>query len=66
MNYINYLSTQNEEFKQTIESVIENLNDKLRYLSSSKFQGHDNNFVNAEEAYKMLAEIKHQLFLSGI
>ena len=66
MNYIKQLESDKTELKQTIESVIEILNDKLRYLSSSKFQGHDNNFVNAEEAYKMIAEIKHELFLSGI
>lgn len=66
MNYIKRLATENTELKENIEAVIDTLNDKLRYLSSSKFQGYENNFVNAEEAYKMIAEIKHQLFLSGI
>lgn len=61
MNYIQKLKQENEMLKQSIECADLKITEKLTYLTSSKFQGHENNFVNATEAYQMLMDIRMQL-----
>jgi hypothetical protein len=60
-NHIQNLSSKNEELKQTIKEIREYCDEKISYLSSSKFQGFLNNYVNADEAREMFQQLKNKL-----
>jgi septation ring formation regulator EzrA len=46
MNYIHRLQKENEELHQQLRDVREQLAEIERYLSSSKFQGPENDYVH--------------------
>jgi hypothetical protein len=60
-NHIQNLSSKNEELKETIKDAREYCEEKIAYLSSSKFQGFLNNYVNAEEARDMFVKLRNKL-----
>ena len=61
MNYIKQLQQQVAEQKQMNADCQELITAYMKYLTSSKFHGHENNFINATEAYNMLELIRKQL-----
>jgi hypothetical protein len=61
MNYIKQIQQQIAEQQKQNEETREMITDFMIYLSSEKFQGFENNYVNANEAYNMLATIKNKL-----
>jgi hypothetical protein len=44
--------------------IADEVNEILRYLSSSKFQGPDNNYVNAKEMYNRIMILRNMVSLS--
>ncbi len=58
MRYINKLQAENEELKDTLKTVEQELTDILVYLASDKFQGSLNNYVNSDEMYSRIMSIR--------
>lgn len=64
MNYIKKLEAEKKELSQTITDVNEALNDLLIYLNSSKFAGFENNYINAQEAFRSVKNIQDIITLN--
>lgn len=58
MRYINKLQTENEALKVRLTSIEDELTSVLSYLSSEKFQGELNNYVNSDEMFSRIREIR--------
>ena len=58
MNYIKQLQQENKELKETIQATAEEVQNILFYLGSKKFQGMENNFVNAQEMQTKILNIR--------
>lgn len=58
MRYINKLQAENEELKDALKTVENELTDILVYLASEKFQGPLNNYVNSDEMFNRVREIR--------
>lgn len=58
MRYINKLQAENEVLQHTLSIVEEELTQLLSYLSSPKFQGELNNYVNSDEMFQRIMEIR--------
>lgn len=64
-NYIKTLQAENEALKNNIKEQDQKLTDMLVYLSSSKFTSSmENNFVNAQEMYSKINELRSALLLA--
>jgi len=61
MNYIKQLQQENKALKENIQSASQEITDTLKYLSLDKFQGTENNFVNASEMRSRFLEIRKTL-----
>jgi hypothetical protein len=61
MNYIKRLEEGNRELTTLRCELVDLISDKMAYLASDKFQGPDNNFVNAREMFTFLAELRIKL-----
>lgn len=58
MRYINKLQAENEALKDTLKTVDVELTTLLIYLASDKFQGELNNYVNSDEMFTRIREIR--------
>lgn len=59
---IQTLTEENEELKQRIADAVIYCNEKIKYLSSSKFTSFwESNYVNATEARDMFLTLKNKL-----
>lgn len=58
MNYIKKLETQLDAKNEQLQTVFDKTTDMLRYLSSEKFHGHENNYVSADEARRLIIELR--------
>lgn len=61
MNYIKKLELENEELKKNLVATDTEIQNFLIYLTSDKFSGFENNFVNATEVRARLLEIRNQI-----
>lgn len=61
MNYIKQLQLKNEELQKKLDEADAILVEKMKYLCSEKFQGMENNYVNATEALNMLYIIRNTI-----
>ena len=55
------LHEQVKHLQAKLDLVNSDLTEKLAYLGGSKFQGNDNNFVNAREMYTFIIELRGEL-----
>lgn len=60
-NYIQTLQDQKAELHNRIDSTEEMCTELLRYLSSDKFSGADNNYVNATKMFNRVLAIRFNL-----
>jgi len=58
MNYITRLNKENEELKNKLHDIQEDLTNICIYLNSSKFHGDENNWVSAAEMINKLRELR--------
>mgnify|MGYP003662731170 CR=1 FL=1 len=64
MNHILRLQTENDDLKAQIKLIDEKITDMLRYLSSDKFHGVDNNYVHiSTDIIHKVTEIKNLTFI---
>ena len=61
MNYIKKLESENEFLKNKILEISDIENDLRRYLSSSKFHGFENKFVNPDDIIRWLDTIRDSI-----
>ena len=61
MNYIKQLQQDNAELKERLAAADQNITYILTYLNSSKFQGVDNNYVDASEMFNKLMDFRSNL-----
>ena len=61
MNYIKQLQQENAELKANRDYTERQITYMLTYLSSDKFQGIDNNYVNAKEMFTKLLLLRSNL-----
>jgi hypothetical protein len=61
MNYIKQLQQKVAHQEKQMSDAKELINALMKYLASPKFQGHENNYINAQEAYNMLASVKNEI-----
>ena len=60
-NYIVRLKEENDLYREQVLGFEDRLNDFLIYLSSSKFQGFDNNYVNVGEVKMFLVDLRDDM-----
>ena len=65
MNYIKQLQQENAELKANRDYTERQITYMLTYLSSDKFQGIDNNYVNAKEMFTKLLLLRSNLNIKG-
>ena len=58
MNYIKRLEMENAEMREQLKQIQDSCTASMGYLASPKFQGPDNNWVNAEEMATRFREIR--------
>lgn len=58
-HYSEVLKSEIENRNELLKNLSDELTDTLIYLSSSKFQGFENNFVNAQEMANRILEIRN-------
>lgn len=58
MNYIKQLQQEVKAKEEQLQTAFDKTTDLLRYLSSEKFHGLENNYVNAEEARRLISELR--------
>lgn len=58
MRYINKLQAENKTLKDALKTVEDELTTLLTYLASSKFKGELNNYVNSDEMFHRIMEIR--------
>ena len=61
MNYIKQLQQENAELKANRDYTERQITYLLTYLSSDKFQGIENNYVNAKEMFTQLLLLRSNL-----
>jgi hypothetical protein len=61
MNYISKLQNETNDLKDQLETINRQLTNDLAYLSSEKFQGFENNYVNADEVKRILFELRQTI-----
>ena len=59
LHYSEVLKNEIEKRNDLLSSLSDELTDTLAYLCSSKFQGIENNFVNAQEMAYRILEIRN-------
>lgn len=58
MNHIKQLQADKAQLQESLDNIDTFVTEKLKYLYSSKFQGHENDFVNGREVATMMFEIR--------
>jgi len=58
MNHINKLQADNKQLTEKLNEVNQELANLMGYLSSKKFTGFENNYVNAIEMLNRVTEIR--------
>lgn len=61
MNYIKQLQQELTDEQLNRASAIDLINAHLRYLSSEKFRGFENNYINAQEVASMMLHLREHL-----
>jgi len=61
MNHIKRLQEESREYTKLRCELVDLISDKMAYLASDKFQGPNNNYVNAREMFAFLAELRIKL-----
>jgi hypothetical protein len=59
MNYIKQLQNEVSAKNEQLQTAFDRTTDILRYLSSEKFHGFENNYVNTEEAKRLITELRN-------
>ena len=58
MNYIKQLQNEVSAKNEQLQTAFDRTTDLLRYLSSEKFHGLENNYLNTEEAKRLITEMR--------
>ena len=61
MHYTERMKHEIREKEETIQMINEELTNMMIYLSSEKFAGFENNFVNAQEMFEKLRNLRNQI-----
>ena len=59
LHYSEILKNEIENKSELLKNLSDELTNTLIYLSSNKFQGFENNFVNAQEMANRILEIRN-------
>ena len=60
-NYIVRLKEENNLYREQLEGFEERLQDFLIHLSSSKFQGFENSYINVDDVKRFVVELRNDM-----
>jgi hypothetical protein len=60
-NYIVRLKEENDLYREQLISFEDRLQDFLIHLSSSKFQGFDNSYINVDDVKRFIVELRNDM-----